>query len=55
MKIKLEIAHAMFKFEMMPPPKPVEEAPKPSPKARLFNTAFSLDNLILEEETISLE
>ncbi|MBM3207987.1 MAG: preprotein translocase subunit SecA [Chlamydiae bacterium] len=50
LKIKVEIAHAMFKFEMMPPPQPVEEAPKPTPQARLFNTAFSLDNLVLEEE-----
>lgn len=48
-KIKVEIAHALFKFEMMPPPRPVEEM-KPKilpPRHRGF---FSLNDLTLDEE-----
>jgi len=54
LKIKVEISHALFKFEMMAPQRPEPlEAPQRAP--RLTRAPFSLASLDLEEEVVTLE
>jgi preprotein translocase subunit SecA len=56
-KIKVEIGHALFKFEMVPPPRPVQEPPRTLSRPR--KGLFSLNDLSLdsdrEEEIATIE
>lgn len=49
LKIKKEIAHALFKFEMVAPERPSVNRQPPPQFLRPFRSAFSLDHLELEE------
>ena len=53
LKIKTEIAHALFKFEMLVPKQAPSVAAQPKP--RLGSGPIRLSDLELEEETITLE
>jgi preprotein translocase subunit SecA len=53
LKIKIEIAHALFKFEMLAPQRPTPEPERPSLKNS--RSPFSLENLDLDEEIVTLE
>ncbi|NDD58402.1 MAG: preprotein translocase subunit SecA [Chlamydiae bacterium] len=56
LKIKTEIAHALFKFEMMPPKRPIEIESEPfTPSSHPFRRPFSLEDLELEEEIVSID
>ncbi len=49
LKIKIEIAHALFKFEMVAPETPSPNRELPPQFLRPFRRSFSLDNMELEE------
>lgn len=54
LKIKTEIAHALFKFEMIAPPKVTpREMPRQAPQR--LGGRISLEDLDLEEEVVTLE